>query len=104
MLFTPNSNPSPAYGLLIFGAFLILLAVIGTCTGELWARFGIVVYRDENPKEFWRSVATCYLLGIFLIVAEVFDLPRDFLLGVLFIGVFVYLVYLLVRSMIRQKQ
>jgi hypothetical protein len=48
---------SPPYGFLIFGGFLLLLAVGGTCTGEAWARFGQVVYRDKEPKDFWTLIA-----------------------------------------------
>jgi hypothetical protein len=92
------------HGWLVFGVCLIFLGVVYRCMGESYERFYGWIYRSKEPKEFWRSVATYYLLGIFLIVADVFDLPRDFLLGVLFIGVFVYLVYLLIRWVIRQKR
>ena len=60
----PNSDQSPPYGLLIFGVFSLFLAVRGTCTGEAWARFGVVVYRDERPKQFWLLVASYYLGGL----------------------------------------
>jgi hypothetical protein len=63
----PNSDVSPPYGWLIFGAFLFLLGVVGTCTGEAWARYGVVVYRDEKPKQFWWLVASYYLGGLGLI-------------------------------------
>jgi hypothetical protein len=48
-------------------ALLLCLGVGGTCTGEAWAYFGRVVYRDEEPKQFWRLVASHYLGGLFLI-------------------------------------
>jgi len=35
----------------------------GTCTGEAWACFGVVVCRDEEPKQFWSLVASYYLGG-----------------------------------------
>lgn len=38
-----------------------MLAVLGTCTGEAWARFGRVVYRAKEPKQFWRLIAIYYL-------------------------------------------
>jgi hypothetical protein len=63
----PHSDLSPPYGLLIFGVVLLCLGVGGTCTGEAWGRFGVVVYRDEEPKQFWLLVATQYLGGLFLI-------------------------------------
>jgi hypothetical protein len=62
-----HSNLSPPDGLLIFGLFLLFLGVAGTCTGEAWAYFGQVVYRDEEPKKFWSLVASHYLVGLFLI-------------------------------------
>jgi cell division protein FtsW (lipid II flippase) len=97
------TKPMP-HGWLVFGVCLIFLGVVYTCMGESYERFYGWIYRSKEPKEFWWSVATYYLLGIFFIVADVFELPRDFLLGVLFIGVFVYLVYLLIRWVIRQKR
>ena len=96
-------KPMP-HGRLVFGVFLLFLAVRGTCTGEAWAYLGQVVYRDEEPTKFWRLVATQYLCGIFLIGADVFKVPADLLIRVSFIGVFVYIVYLLIRWAIRQKR
>ena len=55
---------APMYGLLLFGVFSLFLAVAGTCTGEAWARFGRVVYRAKEPKQFWRLVAMYYLGGV----------------------------------------
>ena len=57
-------------GLWAFGVFLFLLAIAGTLTGEAWARGG-VVYRAEEPKEFWFLIAMdcvcgCVLIGYFL--------------------------------------
>jgi hypothetical protein len=87
----------------IFGAFLILLALVGASTGELWGPYGTVTYRDENPKEFWWSVAGCFFLGIFSIVVDVLKVPRDIVIGILFVGVFVYCAYLLLRWITRPK-
>jgi len=75
-LLMPHSDLRPPYGLLMFGLFLLVLAVGGTCTGEAWAYFGQVVYRDKEPKQFWRLVAMHYLVGV------------------CFIGYFLYKVYL----------
>jgi hypothetical protein len=66
-LFVPESDSNPPYGLLLFGGFLFLLAVVATCSGEAWARYGLVVYRDEKPKKFWWLVASYYLGGLGLI-------------------------------------
>jgi len=63
----PHSGLTPRYGLLISGVILLFLAVLGTCTGEAWARFGGVVYRSKEPKQFWGLVATYYLGGVVLI-------------------------------------
>ena len=61
------SHSSPPYGLLFFGRFLLFLAVAGTCTGEAFARFGRVVYRTKEPKQFWQLIAFGYLAGVCLV-------------------------------------
>jgi hypothetical protein len=45
----------------------LVLAVIGTCIGEALGRFGQVVYRDEEPRQFWLLVAVQFLDGLGLI-------------------------------------
>jgi len=65
---------SPPYGFLIFGGFLLLLAVGGTCTGEAWARFGQVVYRDKEPKDFWTLIAIYYFCGVCFIAYFLYKL------------------------------
>ena len=55
------------YGLLMFGIFWLVLAVNGTCTAEAWARFGRIVYRAKEPKQFRQLVAAQYLGGVFFI-------------------------------------
>jgi hypothetical protein len=64
MRFMPDSDSTPSYELLAFGVFMLLLAVAGTCTGEAWARYGRVVYRAKEPKQFWSLVAAYYLGGL----------------------------------------
>lgn len=59
-------KPMP-HGRLVFGVFLLFLAVRGTCTGEAWAYLGQVVYRDEEPRQFWLLVAVQFLDGLGLI-------------------------------------
>ena len=64
----PGSYVEPPYGLLWFGIFLLLLAVAGTCTGEALTPYGgRVVHRAKEPKEFWWSIAMCYLGGVCLV-------------------------------------
>jgi hypothetical protein len=53
--------------LLLFGIFSLLLAVVGTCTGEALAEFGRVVHRKKEPKQFWQLIAIYYLGGVCLI-------------------------------------
>jgi len=62
-LFMPDSELG-SYGLLIFGVVSLALAVNAACTGEAWSRFGVVVYRAEEPRKFWRLVALQYLVGV----------------------------------------
>jgi len=54
---------------------LIFLAVVGTCPGEAWARFGRVVYRAKEPPQFGWLAA------------------MDGLGGLGFVGYFLYKVY-----------
>jgi hypothetical protein len=78
MLFMPHSDLKPPYGLLIGGVFLLFLAVGGTCAGKAPQYFGRVVYRDEEPKRFWRLVASYYVCGLGLIghfLYKVYGLP-----------------------------
>jgi len=57
----------PPYIFLIFGIISLSVAVVSTCTGVSWARFGRVIYRAKEPNEFWWDVVTCYLGGVFFI-------------------------------------
>jgi hypothetical protein len=63
----PHPDLRLPYTLLIFGLFLLFLAVNGACTGKARALFGRVVCRDEEPKHFWWLVASQYLCGLGLI-------------------------------------
>jgi hypothetical protein len=96
-------KPMP-HGWLVFGVFLLFLGGIYTCMGKSYVRFQGWVYRSEKPKEYWRSVATYYLGGILFVGADVFNVPADFLISVTFIGVFVYIVYLVIRWAIRRQR
>jgi hypothetical protein len=76
MLSMPASGLSAAYGFLIFGVISLILAVLATCTGEAWARFGRVIHRAEDPKQFWWLVAMYYLGGVVFIGAFMYRVSR----------------------------
>jgi len=92
------------HGWLVFGVCLIFLGVIYTCMGESYEKFHGWIYRSKEPKEFWLSIVGYYLTGISCIVIDVFDLPLEFVLAVLFVVILLHLVYLLTRWVIRQKR
>ena len=54
----------PPYIFLILGVISLSVGVVSTCTGESWARFGRVIYRAREPNEFWWDVVTSYLIGV----------------------------------------
>ena len=88
----------------VFGVFLLFLGVVYTFAGKSYIRFQGWVYRSEQPKEFWWSIARYCLGGVFFIGADVFNVPADLIIGVSFIAAFLYIVYLLIRWMIRRKR
>jgi hypothetical protein len=57
------SRPTP-YVLLIFGVISVFAAVVWTCTGKAWIRFHGWVYRAEEPNRFWLEVVTYFLIGV----------------------------------------
>ena len=65
----------PQYIFLILGVISLCVGMVSTCTGVAWARYGRVIYRAKEPRQFWEDVATCYLIGV------------------CFIGYFLYKVY-----------
>lgn len=73
----PDSHPllRGLYFYLILGIISLTVGVVSTCTGVVWARFGRVIYRAKQPKEFWEDVVATYLIGF------------------CFIGYFLYQVY-----------
>ena len=54
----------PPYLYLIIGAISFSGAVVSTCSGKSWGRFGGFVYRAEEPNQFWWLVATYYFIGV----------------------------------------
>jgi hypothetical protein len=58
----------PPYLWLIVGVISFSGAVVSTCTGKSWGRFGGVIYRAEEPKQFWWLVGIYYLGGVIFII------------------------------------
>ena len=51
--------------ILFYGGVLMLaIAVAGTCAGKLPGRFGGFASRTKNPGQYWSSLAGYYLVGI----------------------------------------
>ncbi len=50
--------------LLIVGALFLFFAVAATLTGQVWLKYGVVVYRDKEPGRFRRWTTMYYLAGI----------------------------------------
>jgi hypothetical protein len=65
----------PPHIFLILGGLSVCAAAVFTCTGKVWVRFNGWVYRAEEPGWFWWEVAV------------------DYLIGVCFIGYFLYKIY-----------
>jgi hypothetical protein len=55
---------TPPYIFLILGGISLCVGVVSTCTGVTWARGGHIIYRAEEPRQFWQDVAMCYLIGV----------------------------------------
>ena len=55
---------TPPYIYLVLGALSFSLAVVWTCTGKALTRYHGLVYRAEEPNLFWWVVATYYLIGV----------------------------------------
>jgi ABC-type spermidine/putrescine transport system permease subunit II len=67
-IFRATPDPlAPPYPDLLIADIFFSLAVVFVCTGKALARFGGVVYRAKEPKQFWWIVAICYFGGIFFI-------------------------------------
>lgn len=57
----PFSRPSVA---LVIGVIGIGLGVMETVSGDAVQRFGNMVSRSEDSREFWSEVVTHYLIGV----------------------------------------
>jgi hypothetical protein len=49
---------------LIFRGISLCTGMVSTCTGVTWAPYGRVIYRAEEPRKFWKDVAARYLIGV----------------------------------------
>ena len=43
---------------------MLVIALVGTCTGKLPGRLGEVAYRAKEPLLYWSTLAGYYLAGI----------------------------------------
>ena len=57
----------PPHIFLILGVLSVSAATVFTCTGKVWVRLNGWVYRDKEPGWFWWEVALDYLIGVFFI-------------------------------------
>jgi hypothetical protein len=53
--------------LFFLGLFCVLLAAAGMYSGDAWTRYGRVIRRDEEPRQFWLFVAAYYIVGFGLV-------------------------------------
>lgn len=52
---------------LLVGIVLLVMSAFFTLSGETLERYGHIVSRAEKPKQFWWSLITWFLLGLFFI-------------------------------------
>jgi hypothetical protein len=62
-----HSLLKPPYIFLILGVLSFSAAVVWTCTGKARTRFSGLVYRAEEPTQFWWLVAMYYFAGVLFI-------------------------------------
>jgi hypothetical protein len=63
----PHRGSGSPYGWLIFGVGMLVLALNGTLTGEIWARFGRIIEQGKEPKEFKQMLVLYYAAGVLFI-------------------------------------
>ena len=49
---------------LILGSCVTALALISALTGVSIEKYRGIIYRSDDPKEFWQSIAIYFLLGL----------------------------------------
>jgi hypothetical protein len=67
------------YTLLLFGICSILFAIAGLLCGESMGRIGRMIYRTEEPSQFWQTTAMYFFIGICFIgyfLYKVYGLPN----------------------------
>ena len=57
------------------GLIFLLGAVVSTFTGKTFARFSGVIDRNNEPREFWWTVAFYYLAAMFSFYCQLFGRP-----------------------------
>jgi hypothetical protein len=55
------------YIFLILGVISFSAALVSTCTGKTYGRYGGWAYRAKEPRDFWGVVAVYYLVGVWFI-------------------------------------
>jgi len=54
----------PPYAVLILGIISISAAAVFTCMGKVWVRLNGWVYRAKEPGWFWWEVVLDYVIGV----------------------------------------
>jgi hypothetical protein len=52
---------------LTVGVISMSAATFFAYTGKVWCRFSGWVYRDKEPRVFWGEVAAYFLVGVFFV-------------------------------------
>ena len=55
------------YAVFWFGVLMLVIGLIGTCTGQIWGRNGQSASRRTDPKAFWVGLSSYCLAGLGLI-------------------------------------
>ncbi len=56
---------SSPYYFLVLGVIFVIAAVVSTCTGKTYAKYGHgLASRAKEPTEFWGTVAIYYISGV----------------------------------------
>jgi hypothetical protein len=67
LLLDLNSPPKLPYFFLILGVISVLAASVFIWTGKAWVRFSGWVYRAKEPGWFWWQIALYFLVGIWFV-------------------------------------
>ena len=58
---------NPKFPYLMIGVVSLAAAVVFTCTGKAYGRFGVSASRAKEPAPFWWSIAILYLSAVVFI-------------------------------------